>query len=79
MLKRVNVYVDPEDVRRVAGELGCKPSEAIRRLIDNYLLAADLDEIRQLSGSPAREIFRQSSRYGQLPEIPESEEIEPVE
>jgi hypothetical protein len=74
----VNVYVDPEDLRRVAAELGCRPSDAVRQLISNYLLAARLDEIRRLPGGPALDVFHSPSRPG-LPEIPEDVEIEPVE
>jgi hypothetical protein len=71
-LKRVNVYVDPDDLRRVAEQLGCRPSEAIRRLVDNYLLAAEIDEIRRLPGRAPEAVFRQREQY-QLADVPDSE------
>jgi hypothetical protein len=76
--KRINVYVDPEDLARVAQELGCRPSEAVRRLIDNYLLAGEIDAVRRLPGEAPEQVFRRGDRY-RLPEISESVEIEPVE
>lgn len=76
-LKRINVYVNPDDLNRVAAELGCRPSEAVRRLIDNYLLASEVDEVRQWPGRAPDQVFRKGESY-QLPEIPEAEEIEPV-
>jgi hypothetical protein len=77
-LKRVNVYVDPDDLAAVARELGCRPSEAVRQLIDNYLLATEIDAIRRTPGGAPDQVFRKGPGY-RLPEIPESEEIEPVE
>ncbi len=77
-LKRINVYVNPEDLNKVAEELGCKPSEAVRRVIDNYLLASEIDEIRRRPGRAPDQVFRKGVSY-HLPEIPESEDIEPVE
>jgi hypothetical protein len=71
-LKRVNLYLDPDDLRRVAEELGCRPSEAVRRLIDNYLLAVEIDEVRRLPGRAPDPVFRQGKDY-RLPEVPESE------
>lgn len=77
-LKRVNVYVDPEDLRKVAQELGCRPSEVVRRLIDNYLLATEIDDVRRMSGRAPDQVFRKSASY-HLPTIEENEDIEPVE
>ncbi|MDO8670460.1 MAG: hypothetical protein Q7O66_03405 [Dehalococcoidia bacterium] len=77
-LKRINVYVNPDDLNKVAEEFGCKPSEAVRRLIDNYLLASEIDEVRRRPGRAPDQIFRKGNSY-RLPQIPESEEIEPVE
>ena len=77
-LKRVNVYVDPDDLRRVAQELGCRPSEVVRRLIDNYLLAAEIDDVRRMPGRGPDQVFRKSEHYP-LPPSLETEEIEPVE
>ena len=77
-LKRVNVYVNPEDLRRVAQELGCRPSEAVRRLIDNYLLAAEIDDIRRMPGRAPDQVFRRTAGY-RLPAMQEMEDIEPVE
>lgn len=77
-LKRVNVYVDPEDLRKVAQELGCRPSEAVRQLIDNYLLAREIDDVRRMPGRAPDQVFRRNVRY-HLPTIPEDEDIEPVE
>lgn len=70
-LKRVNVYVDPDDLRRVAEELGCRPSEAVRRLIDNYLLAVEVDEVRRLPGRGPEAVFRRSEQYA-LPDLPQA-------
>ncbi len=70
-LKRVNVYVDPDDLRRVAEKLGCRPSEAVRRLIDNYLLAVEVDEVRRLPGRAPEAVFRRGEQYD-LPDLPES-------
>lgn len=77
-LKRVNVYVDPDDLRRVAQDLGCRPSEVVRRLIDNYLLASEIDDIRRMPGRGPNQVFRQSARY-RLPPTTGTEDIEPVE
>lgn len=77
-LKRVNVYVNPDDLNRVAQELRCRPSEVVRRLIDNYLLATEIDEVRRMPGPAPDQVFRKSARY-QLPEIPETEDVQPVE
>ena len=77
-LKRVNVYVDPDDLRRVAQELGCRPSEVVRRLIDNYLLAAEIDDIRRMPGRGPDQVFRNGAHY-QLPSTMAMEDIEPVE
>jgi hypothetical protein len=74
----VNVYVNPEDLNRVARELGCRPSEAVRALIDNYLLAIDLDAIRRMPGPPSDQVFRQGPDYA-LPAIADDVEIDPVE
>lgn len=76
-LKRVNVYVNPDDLKRVARELGCKPSDAIRQLIDNYLFALEVDEIRRLPSRPVEDVYRQSGGY-ELSPISEGDEIEPV-
>jgi hypothetical protein len=73
-LKRVNVYVNPEDLNRVATELGCRPSEAVRRLIDNYLLAVEIDEVRRMPGRAPDQVFRRGTSHD-LPAIPEDEEI----
>jgi hypothetical protein len=62
-LKRVNVYVDPDDLRRVAEELGCRPSEAVRRLIDNHLLAVEVDEVRRLPGRAPEPVCRRGRSY----------------
>ncbi|MCL5736266.1 MAG: hypothetical protein M1274_11870 [Actinobacteria bacterium] len=77
-LKRVNFYVDPERLERVARELECRPADVIRRLIDNYLLANDIDEIRQRPGPGPTQVFRLGSDY-ELEPLPEGIEIEPVE
>jgi len=77
-LKRVNVCVNPDDLNRVARELGCRPSEAVRRLIDNYLLATEIDEVRRMPGPGPDKVFRTSADYP-LPEIPETEDDQPVE
>jgi len=77
-LKRINVYVNPDDLNRVAEELGCRPSEAVRRLIDNYLLASEIDEVRRMPGRAPEQVFRRGASY-QLPEIPETEDVGPVE
>jgi len=77
-MKRINFYVNPEDLDRVARELGCRPSEVVRRLIDNYLLAIEIDEVRQMPGHAPEQIFRKGSRYD-LPDIPETVDVEPVE
>lgn len=77
-LKRVNVYVNPDDLQKIAGELGCRPSEAVRRLIDNYLLASEIDEVRRMPGGAPEQVFRKGAGY-QLPEIDDSVDIEPVE
>lgn len=77
-LKRVNVYVDPEDLLKVAQELGCRPSEAVRQLIDNYLLATEIDAVRRMPGQASEQVFRKSAGY-QLLAINEDEDIEPVE
>ncbi len=77
-LKRINVYVNPEDLEKVARELGCRPSEAVRLLIDNYLLATEIDQIRRRPGGAPDLVFRTGPDY-ELPEIPETDEIEPVE
>ena len=76
-LKRMNFYVNPEDIDRVAHELGCRPSEVVRRLIDNYLLAAEIDEVRQMPGPAPEQVFRKGPRYT-LPDIPDDEVVEPV-
>ncbi len=73
-LKRVNFYVDPEDVRRVADAMGCRPSEAVRRLIDNYLLAIEIDEVRRMPGPAPEAVFRRGSDYA-LPPISEDEDV----
>lgn len=73
-LKRMNVYVNPEDLNRVAVELGCRPSEAVRRLVDNYLLAAEVDEVRRMPGDAPDQVFRRGADY-ELPEMPEDEEL----
>lgn len=77
-LKRVNVYVNPDDLNRVAQELGCRPSEVVRRLIDNYLLATEIDEVRRMPGRAPDQVFRKSAAY-QVAEIPETEDVQPVE
>ena len=77
-LKRMNFYVNPEDLDRVAHELGCRPSEVVRRLIDNYLLAAEIDEVLRMPGRAPDQLFRKGVRY-ELPDIPETEVVEPVE
>jgi len=77
-LKRINVYVNPDDLQRVALALRCRPSEAVRRLIDNYLRITELDAISQMPGAAPYQVFRTSDRE-KLPPIPEDEEIEPVE
>ena len=77
-LKRMNFYVNPEDLDRVARELGCRPSEVVRRLIDDYLLAMEIDEVRRMPGRAPNQLFRKGDRY-QLPDIPETEVVEPVE
>jgi hypothetical protein len=77
-MKRMNFYVNPDDLDRVAHELGCRPSEAVRRLIDNYLLATEIDEVRQMPGRAPDQIFRKGGRYD-LPDIPETVDVEPVE
>ena len=69
-LKRVNVYVHPDDLRKVADELGCRPSEAVRRLIDNYLLAVEVDEVRRMPGRGPDPVFRRSGQH-QLPDLPD--------
>ena len=74
-LRRINVYVDPDDLSRVARELGCRPSEAVRRLIDNYLLASELDEIRRMPGAGPDEVFRRGPAH-RLPAIPDGEEFD---
>ena len=71
-LKRVNVYVNTDDLNRVAKELGCRPSDAIRQLIDNYLLAEEIDEVRRMPGRAPEQVFRKTP----LPELTESEELE---
>ncbi len=73
-LKRVNFYVDPDDVRRVADAMGCRPSEVVRRLIENYLLAVEVDEVRRMPGPAPEEVFRRSPGYA-LPAIPEDEDL----
>lgn len=78
VLKRINVYVNPEDLSRVAEELGCRPSEAVRRLIDNYLLALEIDEVRRMPGPGPEQVFRKGADY-RLLEVSDDEEIEPVE
>ncbi len=77
-LKRMNFYVNPEDLDRVAHELGCRPSEVVRRLMDNYLLAMEIDEVRRMPGRAPGQLFRKSDRY-ELPDIPKTEDVEPVE
>jgi hypothetical protein len=62
-LKRVNVYVDPDDLDQVARELGCRRSDAVRHLIDNYLLAAEIDAARRLPGPGPDPIFRRGPAY----------------
>jgi hypothetical protein len=74
-LKRVNVYVVPEDLERVARELGCRPSDAVRRLIDNYLLASEIEEARRMPGRAPDAVFRQGLGYA-LPAIPDDEPID---
>ncbi len=73
-LKRVNFYVDPDDVRRVADAMGCRPSEVVRRLIDNYLLAIEIDEVRRMPGPAPEAVFRRGSDYA-LPPISEDEDL----
>ncbi len=58
--------------------LGRRPSEVVRRLIDNYLLAMKVDEVRRMPGRAPDQVFRQGDRY-ELPDIPETEGVEPVE
>jgi hypothetical protein len=77
-LKRVSVYVNPDDLAAVARELGCRPSKAVRQLIDNYLLATEIDAIPRMPGGAPDQVFRKGRGY-RLPKIPASEEIEPVE
>lgn len=77
-LKRINVYVNAEDLGRVAQELGCRPSEAVRRLIDNYLLASEIDAVRRMPGRAPEQVFRGDARE-RLPEIPENADVEPIE
>jgi hypothetical protein len=76
-LKRMNFYVNPEDLDRVARELGCRSSEVVRRLIDNYLLAAEIDAVHRMPGPAPEQIFRKGPRY-ELSDIPEDEDVEPV-
>ncbi len=73
-LKRVNVYVSPDDLKRVAEQLGCRPSEAVRRLIDNYLLACEIDEVRRMPGRAPEQVFRRGPGYD-LPTVPDDEEL----
>jgi len=47
-LKRIGVYVNPDDLAEVARELGCRPSQAVQRLLENFLLAQRIDEIRRM-------------------------------
>lgn len=75
-LKRVNVYVNPDDLNRVATELGCRPSEAVRRLIDNYLLAAEIDEVRRMPGRAPEQVFRRGPGYELVEMATESERTE---
>ncbi len=77
-LKRVNVYVDPDALEEVARELGCRPSDAVRCLIENFRLAKDLDAIRKMPGGAPERVFRTADRQ-KLPPIPDDVEIEPVE
>ena len=77
-LRRINVYVNPEDLNRVAQELGCRPSDAVRQLIDNYLLALELDEIRLLPGEMVNDEFLRTRRV-RLPEVPDTAEVDVVE
>jgi hypothetical protein len=74
-LKRINVYVDPDDLDRVARELGCRPSEAVRRLIDNYLLASEIDEVRRMPGPGPDRVFRTGRDY-RLPAIPDGDDFD---
>ena len=74
-LKRINVYVDPDDLNRVARELSCRPSEAVRRLIDNYLLASEIDEVRRMPGPGPDQVFRRGHDY-RLPPIPEGDDFD---
>ena len=77
-LKRINVYVNPDDLNRVAQELGCRPSDAVRQLIENYLLALEIDEIRRLPGDMVDDEFLRSRR-ARLPEVPDTAEVDVVE
>lgn len=77
-LKRMNFYVNPADLDRVALELGCRPSEVVRRLVDNYILAMEIDEVRRMPGDAPEQLFRRGEDYS-LPHIPESVELETVE
>lgn len=77
-LKRMNFYVNPADLDRVALELGCRPSEVVRRLVDNYILAVEIDEVRRMPGDAPEQLFRRGEGYS-LPHIPESVELETAE
>jgi hypothetical protein len=77
-LRRMNVYVDPDDLARVARDLGCRPSEAVRRLIDNYLLATEIDEVRRMPGPGPDPVFRREEAY-KLAALPEDETVDGVE
>lgn len=74
-LKRMNFYVNPADLDRVAHELGCRPSEVVRRLIDNYLLATEMDEVRRMPGRAPDQLFRKGDRY-ELLDMSETDDVE---
>ena len=77
-LKRMNFYVNPHDLDRVAHELGCRPSEVVRTLIDNYLLATEIDEVRRMPGRAPDQVSRKGDRY-ELPDVSKIDGAEPVE
>ena len=76
--KRMNVYLNPDDLERAARDLGCRPSEAVRRLIDNYLFASEIDDVRRMPGCAPDQVFRTGTRY-QLLNIPDAVTVDPVE
>lgn len=73
-LRRINVDVYPTDLERVANGLRCRHSEAVRRLVDNDLLAADIDEVRRMAGSAPDPIFRPGARPA-LHDVADADEL----